>query len=125
MYEWAIKNGDNRKEIWDKLAIANTKLELDPKNFTLDLSSVEPSPTLQDAEELINKSDLAGAEKILMQLLEKDNQAIDVLNDLAVIKIMQNNLEEALNYINKVIKNDPQNEIAIENLKYIEAQVTP
>jgi GT2 family glycosyltransferase/glycosyltransferase involved in cell wall biosynthesis len=125
MYEWAIKNGDNRKEIWDKLAIANTKLELDPKNFTLDLSSVEPSPTLQDAEELINKSDLAGAEKILMHLLEKDNQAIDVLNDLAVIKIMQNNLEEALNYINKVIKNDPQNEIAIENLKYIEAQVTP
>lgn len=125
MYEWAIKNGDNRKEIWDKLSIANTKLGLDPKNYTLELSSVETSPTLQDAEELINKSDLVGAEKILMHLLGKNNQAIDVLNDLAVIKIMQNNLEEALNYINKVIQIDPQNEIAIENLKYIETQVTP
>lgn len=125
MYEWTIKNGDNRKEIWDKLSIANTKLGLDPKNSSLDLSPVETTLTLQDAEELINKSDLTGAEKILMQLLEKDNQATDVLNDLAVIKIMQNNLEEALNYINKVIQIDPQNEIAIENLKYIETQVTP
>ena len=123
MYEWAIKNGENRKEVWDKLSIANTKLGLEPEDYTLELSEVEPSPTLQDAEELINNSDLNGALKILSQLLKQNPSSTDVLNDLAVVKIMQNELEEALNYINNVIKLDPQNEIAIENLNYIESQV--
>ncbi len=125
MYEWAIRNGENKNGIWKKLADVNLKLGLDENNNSLELTESKQQYTLEDAEELINKSDLKGAAKILDQLLEDNPGNIDALNDYAVINIMQKDYEAALGNINKVIEIDPQNEIAIENLKYIEAQVTP
>ncbi|MCZ7603308.1 MAG: glycosyltransferase [Melioribacteraceae bacterium] len=125
MYEWAIKNGENRKEVWDKLAIVNKKLSLDAKDYNLDLSSEESFPSLEEAEELINNSDLDGALEILNKLLRQSPSSTEVLNDLAVVKIMQNQIEDALGFISRVIELDPQNEIALENLKYIETHVTP
>lgn len=125
MYEWAIKNGENRKGIWDKLAIVNKKLSLDAKDYNLDLSSEESFPTLEEAEELISNSDLDGALEILNKLLRQSPSSTEVLNDLAVVKIMQNQIEDALGFISRVIELDPQNEIALENLKYIETHVTP
>jgi tetratricopeptide (TPR) repeat protein len=125
MYEWAIKNGENRKGILDKLAIVNKKLSLDAKDNNLDLSSEESFPTLEEAEELINNSDLDGALEILNKLLRQSPSSTEVLNDLAVVKIMQNQIEDALGFIRKVIELDPKNEIALENLKYIETHVTP
>lgn len=123
MYEWAIKNGENKNEIWNKLNSINQKLGLPENHNSLELSRENELPTIEQAEELINKSDLINAEKILLQILHSDPNNIDALNDYAVMQIMQNNYGPALELINKVIQLDPSNEVALDNLKYIEQEV--
>lgn len=123
MYEWAIKNGENKNEVWNKLNSINQQLDLQENHNSLELSRENELPTIQQAEELINKSDLINAEKILRQILNSNPNNIDALNDYAVVHIMQNNYQPALEIINKVIQVDPSNEVALDNLKYIEQEV--
>lgn len=123
MYEWAIKNGENKNEIWNKLNSINQQLGLQENHNSLELSRENEIHSIQQAEELICKSDLLNAEKILLQILNSNPNNIDALNDYAVVHIMQNNFQPALEKINKVIQLDPSNEVALDNLKYIEQEV--
>jgi len=123
MYEWAIKNGENKNEVWNKLNNINQQLGLQENHNSLELSRENELPNIQRAEELINKSDLINAEKILRQILNSNPNNIDALNDYAVVHIMQNNYQPAVEIINKVIQLDPSNEVALDNLKYIEQEV--
>lgn len=123
MYEWAIKNGDKDHLTVSKLGVVNIKLGLPENDNSLAGAVKETNYSIQDAEELINKSDLKGAAEILDQLLEDNPGNIDALNDYAVINIMQKDFEAALQNINKVIELDPQNEVALENLQFIEQSV--
>ena len=123
MYEWAIKNGWKDKNIWTKLAIVNSRLGFESDHYSLGIKTDRDLPTLEEAEDLINRSDLSGAEKILNTIVRSNPNSIDALNDLAVVKIMQNNLEEALTHLSSVLTLDPSNEIAIENLNYLEKEV--
>jgi|GEM_PF-1641380 len=123
MYEWAINNGENKNEIWNKLNSINQQLGLQENHNSLELSRENELATIQQAEELISKSDLINAEKILLQILHSNPNNIDALNDYAVVHIMQNNYQPALEKINKVIQLDPSNEVALDNLKYIEQEV--
>jgi len=123
MYEWAIKNGENKNEIWNKLNCINQQLGLQENHNSLELSRENEIHSIQQAEELISKSDLLNAEKILLQILNSNPNNIDALNDYAVVHIMQNNFQPALEKINKVIQLDPSNEVALDNLKYIEQEV--
>ncbi|HET54806.1 MAG TPA: tetratricopeptide repeat protein [Ignavibacteria bacterium] len=123
MYEWAIKNGENKNEVWNKLNSINQQLDLQENHNSLELSRENELPTIQRAEELINKSDLINAEKILRQIFNSNPNNIDALNDYAVVHIMQNNYQHALEIINKVIQIDPSNEVALDNIKYIEQEV--
>ncbi|MBL1212494.1 MAG: glycosyltransferase [Ignavibacteriae bacterium] len=74
---------------------------------------------IHKAEELIEAGKYDDAKKILLSLLEDNNESVVALNDLAVINILENNFSKAETYINSVLLIDPQNSIAHENLNFI------
>ncbi len=84
------------------------------------LREEDDNQKLKQAEQFIAENKLEEAEKILLKLYNDDSRNIDVLNDLAVLSVMKEDIANGLNYINQIIEIDPQNEIAIGNLKYIE-----
>lgn len=71
------------------------------------------------AEKLINEEKLEAAEIVLDQFLNYKPNSIEALNDLAVVSIMKNKNEKALNLIDKVLSIEPKNEVAVENLNYL------
>lgn len=75
------------------------------------------------AEEEIEKGNYEFAESILIKLLVKDSQNINALNDLVVVLIIQNKYLDAVAKLNEVLKIDPENEVAISNIKYIHGLV--
>jgi glycosyltransferase involved in cell wall biosynthesis/MoaA/NifB/PqqE/SkfB family radical SAM enzyme len=81
---------------------------------------MEVVPTLELAEQLIAENKLDDAESTLLLLKQKDSSSLEVTNDLAVIEIMKENLLNALLYIDEVLEQDPNNEIAKENFVYLE-----
>ena len=125
MYEWAIKNGMDNEGIWDKMKVVNTMLGLEPNHNSLELFDEELHSTIEQVEELINSSDLDEAEYKLNELLLTAPNSIEALNDLAVVKIMQKSYADALTHLSTVISIDPSNEIALENLNYIESEINP
>jgi glycosyltransferase involved in cell wall biosynthesis len=80
---------------------------------------------IHKAEELIEAGIYNDAKKILLALLENNNESVVALNDLAVINILENNFGKAETYINTVLLIDPQNSIAHENLNFILQQKSP
>lgn len=78
---------------------------------------------IQKAEELIESGELKAARKMLETVIMMEPSNIDALNDMSVIEIMENNLEEAVNLIEKVILADPQNETARGNLDYLQEKL--
>ncbi len=75
------------------------------------------------AESLIEQGDLIGAGLLLNEILIDNPANIDVLNDLAVIEILENEFEKAEHTISKILTIDKTNEVALQNLNYI-IQVT-
>lgn len=124
MYEWSIKNGEKSEIVQQKLESVNHKLGLKGDDLKVNISPSNEKYTLENAEELINNSDLAGADEILNSLLKENPKSTDVLNDLAVVRIMQKNYETALEIIQEVISIDPSNETALGNLQFIEQEVS-
>lgn len=75
---------------------------------------------ISKAEGLIENSNLEEAKSLLLEILKSVNsQSYDALNDLSVIMILENNFTLALEYIRQVFAIDPQNEVALGNLDYI------
>lgn len=120
MYNKAIKYGYSSAVIKEKINDISKRQQEMNSSFKV----VKFNSTIEDAEELINKANYKGAKEILNKLLSKDANNIDALNDLAVVNIIENNFEEALKSIDKVINLNPNNEIALENLKYIEQTIS-
>jgi tetratricopeptide (TPR) repeat protein len=71
------------------------------------------------AEKLIETSELNEAKGILEKILNEFPNNCEALNDLAVIEILSENWDVALNYLNRIIEIDSNNEIALGNLQYI------
>jgi len=72
------------------------------------------------AEQFINADNLVDASKLLNKILEYDPHNIEALNDIVVVKILQKKNDEAKDLLSRVLSLDPENEIAIENFKYLE-----
>ncbi len=68
------------------------------------------------AEDLIEKGNTKKARKILDEVLSVYDENIDALNDLAVVYIVEKDYFKALDHINRVLKIDSKNLIAITNL---------
>jgi len=88
-------------------------------NEMAELNSILDLPSLEEAELLISQNKLSKAKLILKLLQERDPNNTNVLNDLAVISIMEENSDDAIIFINNVLSIDPKNEIALENFNYL------
>jgi tetratricopeptide (TPR) repeat protein len=72
------------------------------------------------SEDLINDDQIKLAEALLEYTLNKiNNKSLDAGNNLAVVKILNNKFDEAENLLGRILINDPQNQVALENLMFI------
>jgi GT2 family glycosyltransferase/glycosyltransferase involved in cell wall biosynthesis/ADP-heptose:LPS heptosyltransferase/2-polyprenyl-3-methyl-5-hydroxy-6-metoxy-1,4-benzoquinol methylase/thioredoxin-like negative regulator of GroEL len=80
---------------------------------------VNVKKSIDDAERLIESGNLDAAKSILEKLLDKLPQNVDALNDLAVIKILQNKYQEAHELLKRIISIDPENQTAKRNIEVL------
>ncbi|ROL57688.1 glycosyltransferase [Bacteroidetes/Chlorobi group bacterium Naka2016] len=73
----------------------------------------------QTIEELMNNGKIDEAEKNILQFLKDNKDAINALNDLAIVKTLGGEFEEAKSILIAILAVDPENEIAKENLHVI------
>jgi len=74
---------------------------------------------LVEAEKFIDSQEYQNAKEILQNILAKDRQNVDALNDLVIVAILENDIASAIGFINKVLSIDEKNEIAFENINYL------
>jgi tetratricopeptide (TPR) repeat protein len=79
----------------------------------------DTSEVISMAEKFIAEENYEIAIQILKMFLLDNPNSIDALNDLAVVSILTNKFENALNFINKALTLDSANEIALENFNYL------
>jgi Flp pilus assembly protein TadD len=75
---------------------------------------------IAESEELIHNNNTLEARTKLNKITESESDNLDALNNLAVVEIMEENYQEASNILSRVIQLDPQNEIAADNIAYLE-----
>lgn len=78
------------------------------------------SKTISEVENLTQSGEYAQARELLENILKIDDKQCDAFNRLAVIDILENNLNSARYFLEKVLSIDNTNEIAKENLKYLD-----
>ncbi len=71
------------------------------------------------AENHIKNNSLTEAKEILSRAKHKNKTKLSALNDLAYIEILENNYNEAFSYILDVLRYNPNDEIALNNLNYL------
>ena len=74
---------------------------------------------LLEAEASIERQDLPDAKRKLYEILNLEPKNIDALNDLSVVSIMGNNTTYAEDLVSIILRNEPDNEIALDNLAYL------
>ncbi|MBW7888308.1 MAG: glycosyltransferase family 29 protein [Bacteroidetes bacterium] len=79
---------------------------------------------LAEAESYIQQEDLENAKSTLYKILNLEPSNIEALNDLSVITIIENNLSEAEELLSIILQCDPENEVALTNLKYLQNRKT-
>lgn len=75
---------------------------------------------IEIAENLIDKNELSNAKDILSRLKDLVPSNPDILNDLAVIAILERDIQSALDYLDSVLLIDESNEIAKENFTFLQ-----
>lgn len=78
---------------------------------------------IMESEELIEAGKLEEAKNVLSKILNRDENNIDALNNLAVVEISLNRIQTAADIITKVIGLDPQNEVALNNALYLKEKL--
>jgi MoaA/NifB/PqqE/SkfB family radical SAM enzyme/SAM-dependent methyltransferase len=76
------------------------------------------------AERLIEDKKYNEAKNKLIDILNSELHHIEAINDLAVVNILENNLEYASELLKVVLSVEPNNEVAVENMNYLYAQFT-
>lgn len=118
MYEWSLKNDPLNEKAAEGLIRANANLNIGDFHFLLS-SSNHVEEKLAESEKLIESNNLENARKILLEILSDNPFDLDALNNLSVLFIMEGNNNAAIKIFERIQKIDPQNEIAMENLKYL------
>ncbi|HEX2866163.1 MAG TPA: glycosyltransferase [Ignavibacteriales bacterium] len=138
MFQWATKNEPENNNAREGLAKVNRKLGLaEGHNSLIAEAQVtlneaksssklkivntdnEMNDLLQRAENLIEQKQLAEAVELLYEIIRTDPGNIDALNDLAVVSILAGDFESAADFIERVVKIDPANDVAMENMNYL------
>lgn len=101
--------------------ILNHTFELDKKILEYNdyLISENKNNLILQAEALIEKNLFEEAKALLNAATANSKLKLEAYNDLAYVEIVQENYSEALNNILNVLRIDPNDEIAINNLNYL------
>jgi len=78
---------------------------------------------VEKAESLMRENKYAEARSILEGMVFFDGYSVAALNDLAAINIAENQHEEALELLRKVLALDPQNDAARRNLEFLRQEL--
>ncbi|MCU7505223.1 MAG: glycosyltransferase [Ignavibacteria bacterium] len=78
---------------------------------------------IEKAEAFIESEDLTSARKVLETILLMEEGNLDALNDLSVIEIMEKNYQAAAELLERVIRKEPDNEVATENLLILQREL--
>lgn len=80
--------------------------------------------SIDRAEQSIQSKNYDEAETILKRILLSFPFNIDALNDLAAVEIMKGKTENALEKLKRVLEIDPDNKVALGNLRLVEGVVS-
>jgi SAM-dependent methyltransferase len=72
------------------------------------------------AEDAIENENYSLAREILIGILKKNPADINALNDMVVVHLLQKEYLEALAKLKDILTLDPENEVAITNIKYFQ-----
>ncbi|GBD88055.1 hyaluronan synthase [bacterium BMS3Abin03] len=89
----------------------------------IEIIKVKPEISLKEIELLILGKEYEKAINHLRGLLNFNPDDINVLNNLAVVQILTKRWENASQTLIAVLKIDPENQVAIENVQYLEKQL--
>lgn len=92
----------------------------DKKKKLLNWTVKESTSKTLHAEKLIEQHNLDEAKNVLLEVVNMDPFHLEALNDLAVVLILEENADDALEILNFILLNDNQNEIAIGNKHYLQ-----
>ncbi|MDP4173537.1 MAG: glycosyltransferase [Bacteroidota bacterium] len=125
MFEWAVKNDPQNRKAIEKLNEVNLIFGIDKEDNSLTSAKVPETKNsfiemIEKSEALIIEHKTKDAELILHNILTKDPENISALNNLTTIELLNENYLEALGYINRVIEIQSDNQIALDNLNYIQ-----
>ncbi|MBA4407003.1 hypothetical protein C0389_06995 [bacterium] len=90
---------------------------------TLNWTGKKSATTVLQAEQLIEGHKLDSAKKKLLEVVNLEPFHIEALNDLAVVFILQEELDEAAEILNFILLNESANETALGNQKYVQLQL--
>ncbi len=76
-------------------------------------------------EILVETGNVEAAESLLNQILQRDPENIDALNNLAVVYIIRNEFQKAVQILKNILGLQPDNEVAFQNLEYAVEQLRP
>ncbi len=76
------------------------------------------------SESLIENKDYLSARNLLSQTLSLGKENLEILNNLAVVDILENKIESAVETLNKVLAIEPNNSVALNNLKIVAERIT-
>lgn len=113
-------NWISAEEILTKVLHVDPPNEVAHRNTKYLGDQVVFSKTISEVENLIQSGEYAQARELLENILKIDDKQCDAFNSLAVISILENNLNSARYFLEKVLSIDNTNEIAKENLKYLD-----
>lgn len=82
-------------------------------------TSKEINEVVGKSEELIQANKLIEAEEILMDIVNMNPFFSEAINNLAVIYILKKDYYKAFNFLQTILRHEPNNEIANENFTYL------
>jgi tetratricopeptide (TPR) repeat protein len=98
----------------DNELLSNKDVEIIEVHFVISIEEIEELIVNKKYEEALNN---------LLGLLNNDEVDLNVLNNIAVIQILTKRWVDASETLKYIIEMDPDNQVALENIKYLEQQL--
>ena len=102
----------NYSSLFEAIEIKRKKLKWNPKK------NVDP---LLKAEKFIENQNYGDAKNILFDILNLQPDNVDALNNLSVVAILENNTGFAYDLLNAAKTIEPNNEVTLGNLEYLQS----
>ncbi len=75
------------------------------------------------SESLIKNKDYLSARNLLSQTLTLGKENVEILNNLAVVDILENKIESAVETLNSIFNIEPENIVAYDNYRYLKENI--